>query len=34
MFVKNAWYVAASWDEVSRKPMGRVLLDYRFDAAG
>ncbi len=26
MFVKNAWYVAASWDEVSRKPLGRVLL--------
>jgi phenylpropionate dioxygenase-like ring-hydroxylating dioxygenase large terminal subunit len=26
MFLKNSWYVAASSDEVSRKPMGRVLL--------
>lgn len=27
MFLKNAWYVAASFDEVSRKPIGRVLLN-------
>jgi len=27
MFVKNCWYVAASSDEVSRKPMGRILLN-------
>jgi phenylpropionate dioxygenase-like ring-hydroxylating dioxygenase large terminal subunit len=26
MFLKNVWYVAASSDEVTRKPMGRVLL--------
>ena len=39
MFVKNAWYVAASSDEVSRKPMGRVLLNepvvlYRREDGG
>jgi phenylpropionate dioxygenase-like ring-hydroxylating dioxygenase large terminal subunit len=27
MFLRNSWYVAASSDEVSRKPMGRVLLN-------
>ena len=27
MFLKNCWYVAASSGEVSRKPLGRILLN-------
>jgi phenylpropionate dioxygenase-like ring-hydroxylating dioxygenase large terminal subunit len=26
MFLRNYWYVAASHDEVTRKPLGRIIL--------